>query len=49
MQEESELKKMIYAIKNGRKTGIFNEWLKCSEQTNKYDRERNPGGVRRTE
>ena len=30
------MKKMIYAVKNGRKTGIFNEWLKCSEQTNKY-------------
>lgn len=30
------MKKMIYAVKRGRKTGIFNEWLKCSEQTNKY-------------
>lgn len=30
------MKKMIYAVKNGRKKGIFNEWLKCSEQTNKY-------------
>ncbi len=30
------MKKMIYAVKSGRKTGIFNEWLKCSEQTNKY-------------
>ena len=30
------MKKMIYAVKSGRKTGIFNEWPKCSEQTNKY-------------
>lgn len=30
------MKKMIYAVKSGKKTGIFNEWLKCSEQTNKY-------------
>lgn len=30
------MKKLIYAVKIGRKTGIFNEWLKCSEQTNKY-------------
>ena len=30
------MKKMIYAVKSGRTTGIFNEWLKCSEQTNKY-------------
>ena len=30
------MKKMIYAVKNGRKTGIFNAWLKCSEQTNRY-------------
>ncbi len=30
------MKKMIYAVKSGRKNGIFNEWLKCSEQTNKY-------------
>lgn len=30
------MKKMIYAVKSGRKTGIFNEWLKCFEQTNKY-------------
>lgn len=30
------MKKMIYVVKSGRKTGIFNEWLKCSEQTNKY-------------
>ena len=30
------MKKMIYAVKSGRKTGIFNEWLKCSEQTNRY-------------
>lgn len=35
-EEGSELKKVIYAVKSGRKTGIFNEWLKCSEQTNKY-------------
>lgn len=30
------MKKMIYAVKSGRRTGIFNEWLKCSEQTNGY-------------
>ncbi len=30
------MKKIIYAVKKGRKTGIFNEWLKCFEQTNKY-------------
>lgn len=30
------MKKKIYAVKNGRKTGIFKEWSKCSEQTNKY-------------
>lgn len=30
------MKKMIYAVKNGRKKGIFNEWLKCFDQTNKY-------------
>lgn len=30
------MKKMIYAVKKGRKTGIFDEWLKCSQQTNKY-------------
>ncbi len=30
------MKKMIYAVKSGRKTGIFHEWLKCSQQTNKY-------------
>ena len=30
------MKKMIYAVKSGRKRGIFNEWLKCSEQTNRY-------------
>ncbi len=30
------MKKMIYAVKNGRKKGIFNEWLECSKQTNKY-------------
>lgn len=30
------MKKMIYAVKSGRTTGIFNEWLKCSEQTNRY-------------
>lgn len=30
------MKKMIYAVKNGRRTGIFNEWLKCSAQTNRY-------------
>ena len=33
---ENVLKKMIYAVKCGKKTGIFNEWLKCFEQTNKY-------------
>lgn len=30
------MKKMIYAVKSGRKRGIFSEWLKCSQQTNKY-------------
>lgn len=30
------MKKMIYAVKSGRRTGIFNEWLKCSKQTNGY-------------
>lgn len=30
------MKKMIYAVKRGRKTGIFHEWMKCFEQTNKY-------------
>ena len=30
------MKKMIYTVRRGRKTGIFNEWLKYSEQTNKY-------------
>lgn len=30
------MKKMIYAVRSGRKTGIFNEWSKCSEQTNRY-------------
>ena len=35
-REETALDKKIYAVKIGRKTGIFNEWSKCSEQTNKY-------------
>ncbi|MCM1540871.1 MAG: ribonuclease HI [Blautia sp.] len=30
------MKKMIYAVRKGRKTGIFNEWLQCYEQTNRY-------------
>lgn len=30
------MKKMIYAVKSGRKTGIFNGWQKCSEQTDKF-------------
>lgn len=30
------MKKMIYAVKSGRKTGIFHEWQKCREQVNKY-------------
>lgn len=30
------MKKMIYAVKCGRKTGIFDEWRKCSEQTDKF-------------
>ncbi len=30
------MKKMIYAVKQGRKTGIFNDWWKCSAQTDKY-------------
>lgn len=29
-------KQLIYAVKVGRKTGIFKDWLKCFEQTNKY-------------
>lgn len=29
-------KRMIYAVKAGRKTGIFKDWLKCFEQTNKF-------------
>lgn len=30
------MKKKIYAVQSGRKTGIFSEWEKCSEQTNRY-------------
>lgn len=30
------MKKKIYAVKSGRKTGIYNEWQKCLEQTDKY-------------
>ena len=30
------MKKKIYAVKNGRKTGIFNEWEECREQVDKY-------------
>ena len=30
------MKKMIYAVKRGRKTGIFDDWWKCSAQTDKY-------------
>lgn len=33
------MKKKIYAVKNGRKTGIFNEWQKCREQIDKYPNE----------
>lgn len=33
------MKKKIYAVKSGRKTGIFNEWEKCREQVNKYPNE----------
>ena len=29
---------MIYAVKRGRKTGIYDEWKKCYEQTNKFSR-----------
>lgn len=39
-EEKNKLKKMIYAVKSGRRTGIFNEWLKCFEQTNKYSNSR---------
>ena len=39
-EEERRLKKMIYAVKRGRKTGIFSEWLKCFEQTNRYSNAR---------
>lgn len=30
------MKKKIYAVKSGRKTGIFNEWQKCREQVDKH-------------
>lgn len=33
---ECAFKKKIYAVKSGRKTGIFNEYSKCSEQIDKY-------------
>ena len=33
------MKKKIYAVKNGRKIGIFNEWQKCREQINTYPNE----------
>ncbi len=33
------MKKKIYAVKSGRKTGIFKEWQKCREQINKYPNE----------
>ncbi len=30
------MKKLIYVVKRGRKTGIYDEWKKCYEQTNKF-------------
>lgn len=32
------MKKLIYVVKRGRKTGIYDEWKKCYEQTNGYSR-----------
>lgn len=37
------MKKKIYAVKSGRKTGIFNEWQKCLEQIHKYPNEKFQG------
>ena len=30
------MKKLIYVVKRGKKTGIFDEWKKCYEQTNRF-------------
>lgn len=30
------MKKLIYVVKKGRKTGIYDEWKKCYEQTNGF-------------
>lgn len=30
------MKKLIYVVKRGRKTGIYDEWKKCYEQTNRF-------------
>lgn len=32
------MKKLIYVVKRGRKTGIYDEWKKCYEQTNGFPR-----------
>ncbi len=32
------MKKLIYVVKRGRKTGIYDEWKKCYEQTNGFSR-----------
>lgn len=34
------MKKKIYAVKRGRRTGIFNEWAKCSAQIHRYPNEK---------
>lgn len=43
------MKEKIYAVKSGRKTGIFNEWRKCHEQINKYPNEEFHGFAYRSE
>ena len=37
------MKKLIYVVKRGRKTGIYDEWKKCYEQTNRF-----PGSLYRS-
>lgn len=32
------MKKLIYVVKRGRETGIFDEWKKCYEQTNRFSK-----------
>lgn len=32
------MKKLIYVVKRGRKIGIYDEWKKCYEQTNRFSR-----------